>query len=140
MTNFDLAPPPKTVDGLLAVPIDISTITARLRFDGATSTGTGDATIDFVVGPSAGSPIFDLRQTVTNAWLDGAPVPLAQVAHHDFGGGVDAPRSPTPSAATPTPSCGSSNRCWPRGRPTACASPTTSGRRRPRRPGRTSRG
>lgn len=90
MTNFDLAPPPTTVDGLLAVPIDISTVTAKLRFDGATSTGTGDATIDFVLGPTAGSPIFDLRQTVTGAWLDGAPVPLAQAAHHDFGGGVDA--------------------------------------------------
>ena len=89
-TNFDLAPPPKSVDGLLAVPIDISTVAAKLVFDGATATGAGDATIDFVVGPAAGSPIFDLRQTITGAWLDGAAIPVAQVAHHDFGGGAHA--------------------------------------------------
>lgn len=90
MTNFDLAPPSKTVDGLVAVPMDISKVTANLAFDGVTSTGTGDATVDFVVGPRAGSPFFDLRQTVTGAWLDGAPLPVSQVVHHDFGGGADA--------------------------------------------------
>ena len=89
-TNFDLAPPGKTVDGLAAVPMDIQQITAALTFDGATSSGTGDATIDFVVGPGGGCPIFDLRQTVTAAWLDGVPLALAQVALHDFGGGVGA--------------------------------------------------
>ena len=89
-TNFDLAPPVKTVDGLVAVPIDIQTIAATLTFDGATSSGTGDATIGFVVGPSNGNPIFDLRQTITAAWLDGTPIPVAQVSHHDFGGGPGA--------------------------------------------------
>ena len=73
-TNFDLAPPGKTVDGLAAVPIDIQHINASLIFDGATSSGTGDATIDFIVGPGGGRPIFDLRQTITAAWLDGAPL------------------------------------------------------------------
>src|SRR5437764_7813344 len=53
-TNFDLAPPAKAVDGLLAVPIDIQQIAASLRFDGATSSGSGDATVDFVVGPTGG--------------------------------------------------------------------------------------
>lgn len=89
-TNFDLAPPPKTVDGLLAVPIDIQRITASLTFDGATSMGSGDATLEFMIGPHNGNPIFDLRQTITAAWLDGASIPVAQVAHHDFGGGANA--------------------------------------------------
>ncbi|MEP6600631.1 MAG: hypothetical protein ABJB49_02325 [Nitrospirota bacterium] len=89
-TNFDLAPPGKTVDGLAAVPIDIQHITATLTFDGATSSGTGDATIDFIVGPDGGCPIFDLRQTITSVWLDGTPLTPADVALHDFGGGVGA--------------------------------------------------
>ena len=89
-TNFDLAPPVKVVDGLTAVPIDIQKITAALTFDGGTSTGSGDATLEFTTGPSDGSPIFDLRQTVTAAWLDDAPLTVASVAHHDFGGGAQA--------------------------------------------------
>ena len=63
-----------------AVPIDIQHIDAALTFDGATSSGSGDATLDFVVGPTGGCPIFDLRQTITAAWLDGAPLAVAQVA------------------------------------------------------------
>lgn len=89
-TNFDLAPPVKTVDGLVAVPIDIQTISASLACDGATSTGSGDATLEFTMGPSGGNPIFDLRQTITAAWLDGVAIPVADVAHHDFGGGPNA--------------------------------------------------
>jgi len=89
-TNFDLAPPPKTVDGLKAVPIDIQKITATLTFDCATSKGEGDATLEFTTSSDSGNPIFDLRQTITEAWLDGAVFPIAKLAHHDFGGGVDA--------------------------------------------------
>src|SRR5437870_6953719 len=89
-TNFDLAPPVKTVDGLVAVPIDIQNITASLKFDGAASSGHGDATLDFVTGPQSGNPIFDLRQTIADVWLDGTPVNVAQVAQHDFGGGANA--------------------------------------------------
>lgn len=88
--NFDLAPPAKTVDGLVAVPIDIQKITASLIFDAATSSGKGDATVEFTMGPQNGDPIFDLRQTITSAWLDGVSLPVAQLAHHDFGGGADA--------------------------------------------------
>ena len=86
-TNFHLAPPPKTVDGLAAVPIDIQTIDAIFVFDGAASAATADATITYTVGPTAGNPIFDLRQDITTAWLDGAPFPAAQLAHHAFGTG-----------------------------------------------------
>ena len=89
-TNFYLAPPVKTVDGLKAVPIDIQRIDAALTFDGAAGSGVGDATLEFTMGLEDGNPIFDLRQTITGAWLDGVPVPLAQLAHHDFGGGTGA--------------------------------------------------
>jgi hypothetical protein len=84
--NFELAPPPRTVDGLLAVPIDISSIEAAFTFDGATSTATADATITYTIGTTAGNPIFDLRQAIGAAWLDGAPFPPASLAHHTFGG------------------------------------------------------
>ena len=89
-TNLHLAPPAKMVAGLWAVPIDIQRITATLTFDGLTASGTGDATMEFTMGLQSGKPIFDLRQTITAAWLDGVPLPVAKLAHHDFGGGTDA--------------------------------------------------
>lgn len=89
-TNFHLAPPSKIVDGLQAVPIDIQTIVGRLAFDGAAQTGEGDVTLTFIAGSVDGCAIFDLRQTILEAWLDGAPVAVAQLAHHDFGGGTHA--------------------------------------------------
>ncbi len=88
-TNFDLAPPVVTVDGLLAVPVDIQQIDVTLSFDGALSTGAGDATLQFTTGAQAGNPIFDVRQTVTGVWLDGTALAVSQFGHHDFGGGVD---------------------------------------------------
>ena len=87
-TNFHIAPPARTVDGLLAVPVDIQSIDASFTFDGATETASGDATITYVVGPTAGNPIFDLRQSLTGAWLDGVVFPVAQLAHHEFGTGA----------------------------------------------------
>ena len=89
-TNFHLAPPAKIVDGLTAVPIDIQAINAALVFDGSTGTAIGDATIDFIMGPQNGNPIFDLRQTITGAWLDGVSIHVSKLAHHDFGGGIEA--------------------------------------------------
>lgn len=87
VTNFHLAPPAKTVDGLLAVPIDISAIDAVFTLDGGLQTAQADATITYEVGPVAGNPIFDLRQTITQAWLDSVVFPVAQLAHHSFGSG-----------------------------------------------------
>ncbi|MGQ0541660.1 MAG: hypothetical protein ACT4O9_07410 [Blastocatellia bacterium] len=87
-TNFHLAPPSKTVDGLLSVPIDIESIDAVFTFDGAAQTAVADATITYTVGPTAGNPFFDLRQNITAAWVDGAVFPVAQLAHHDFGVGT----------------------------------------------------
>jgi len=87
-TNFDLAPPSKTVDGLPAAPIDIESITAQFIFDGATQTASADATITYTVGPTGGNPVFDLRQTISQAWLDAVNFPVAQLAHHQFGTGT----------------------------------------------------
>ena len=85
--NFVFAPPSKIVDGLRAVPIDITLINAVLNFDGSTQTASGDATISYTVGPTPGNPIFDLRQTISQAWLDGAVFDINRLRHHDFGGG-----------------------------------------------------
>ncbi|MFM9700268.1 hypothetical protein [Streptomyces europaeiscabiei] len=85
--NWEVAPPPKTVDGLLAVPIDIDSLTASIVFDCASGTASADATFVYTVGPTAGNPFFDLRQTVSQAWLDGAPIAADKVAHHPFGAG-----------------------------------------------------
>lgn len=89
-TNLSLAPRAKLVDGLWAVPIDIRRVTATLTFDAATSSASGDATMEFTMGQSAGNPVFDLRQTLTAAWLDGVSLPVARLAHHSFGGGANA--------------------------------------------------
>jgi hypothetical protein len=84
-TNFHIAPPARIVDGLLAVPVDIQSIEASFTFDGGTQTASADATITYIVGPTAGNPIFDLRQTIMQAWVDGVMVHVAQIAHHAFG-------------------------------------------------------
>ncbi|HLP78119.1 MAG TPA: hypothetical protein VK327_14515 [Candidatus Paceibacterota bacterium] len=49
------------------------------------SAASADATITYTVGPTAGNPIFDLRQSITQAWIDGTAFPIAQMAHHSFG-------------------------------------------------------
>lgn len=89
-TNFHLSPPVKLVDGLTSVPIDIQVINGLLHFDGSSQTGEGDVTIEFIMGPQDGNPIFDLRQTILEAWLDGVVIDPAQLSHHDFGGGAQA--------------------------------------------------
>lgn len=67
------------------MPIDIDSVAASLVFDGGARTAWADATITYTVGPTAGSPIFDLRQEITRAWVDGVPVPVSQLDHHGFG-------------------------------------------------------
>ncbi len=89
-TNLELAPPAKLVDGLFAVPIDITVISGSLTFDGVSLTGEGDVTIDFTMGGQDGSPIFDLRQDIEEAWLDANPIDPTLLAHHNFGGGSQA--------------------------------------------------
>lgn len=84
------APPPTPVGGLLAVPIDITALSARIAIDAATGTATGSATVAFTAGAVSGNPVLDLRQTVTAVALDGAALPVTSFAHHDLGGGAGA--------------------------------------------------
>ena len=90
MDPYRYAPPPTVVDSLFAVPIHIEAVTGTIVFDGGTKTATADAEMQFTVGPDAGYPIFDLRQTIATAELDGTSVPPADMEHHNFGGGVNA--------------------------------------------------
>lgn len=80
------APPPKRLpSGQLAVPIDIEHITAGLSFDTRTQRASGEATLAFLHGIDHGSPVFDLRQPVTGAWLDGTRLGPAAVGFERFG-------------------------------------------------------
>ena len=82
-------PPVETVDGLVAVPIDITTVDAKVVIDAATKTALAEATMLFRTGSQDGHPIFDLRQEVVTATLDGTPVDPLELALHDFGLGLD---------------------------------------------------
>jgi hypothetical protein len=87
VADYRLAPPPTMVDGLLAVPVHFQDVQATVRFDGAAATGRADATVTYEVGPTTGSPLFDLRQTIDQAWVDGAPADPDDLAAHDIGAG-----------------------------------------------------
>jgi hypothetical protein len=87
---LQFAPSPKQVDGLLAVPIDIESIDATLYFDAVAQRAEAEVHVEFLHGICDGYPIFDLRQTIGEAWLDGEAIDPARLAHHDFGAGPDA--------------------------------------------------
>lgn len=89
MTVFHNAPRPKLVDGLLAVPMHIINVSATITFDAATQSASATAEMTFEVGPDAGSPIFDLRQTIISATLNGVVITIGDLVHHDFGLGLD---------------------------------------------------
>ena len=89
-TNLHLAPPVRIVDGRPAVPIDIQQLTADLVFDLDAERASVDAEMRFVLGNDDGYPYFDLRQTIQQAYLDGAALAPADLAHRDFGGGANA--------------------------------------------------
>lgn len=108
------------------MPVDIARVDAALVFHAAAGTGRGDATVAFVVGPTAGRPILDLRQTVTGVWLDGRPLDPTDFASHDVGGGDDAEVRILAAGSGPV-------------RRTASGSPTTSAPRRRRPPAPTGR-
>lgn len=88
MNVFQNAPPPSLVDGLQAVPIHITNVAAAITFAAAMQSASATAEMAFEVGPDTGSPIFDLRQTITGASLDGTAIAVDDLAHHDFGPGT----------------------------------------------------
>jgi hypothetical protein len=88
VTSWRDAPPPTPVDGLVAVPVDVTSLAAAVVLDGSTSTATVDATLSYTVGPHDGHPLIDLRQTVDQCWLDGVAIDPSEVAAHDVGAGA----------------------------------------------------
>lgn len=75
-------PPPFAVDGVAHVLLDLRGVEAELVFDTATREIRGAAVVDFTAGSVAGYPLFDLRQSITRAVLDGEELgsgTLAQV-------------------------------------------------------------
>ena len=81
-------PPVVMIDGLVAVPIDIDMVDAKVVLDATAKSALAEATMQFRTGPQDGHPIFDLRQTIVAATLDGAAVPPSALAMHDFGLGL----------------------------------------------------
>ncbi|WP_434419662.1 hypothetical protein [Nannocystis pusilla] len=69
------APPPVEVADVLVVPIDLTRVAAELRFDPPTREVVGRATLEFRSGPVEGLPVFDLRQPIDRAVLDGVELP-----------------------------------------------------------------
>ncbi|MBL7009270.1 MAG: hypothetical protein ISR76_09750 [Planctomycetes bacterium] len=80
-----LAPPPLEVDGLIGVPIDILRLTGTMIFDGTTRTATATAEMIFEMTGDGGMPLFDLRQEVQRAVLDGVEIDAGSLAAHEIG-------------------------------------------------------
>lgn len=88
--DLKLAPPAMDVDGLRAVPIDIQRVDAKVVLDATAGTASVKVAMHFIMGTSNGYPIFDLRQKIVGATLNGVEVSPTKMAHHDFGGGANA--------------------------------------------------
>jgi hypothetical protein len=71
------------------VVIDIEAVDARFTFDVARRHASAAATVRFRMG-SEGLPVFDLRQQIGSAELDGAELDPTALAHRDLGGGEHA--------------------------------------------------
>ncbi len=76
--------PAQQVDGLLGVAIDIQAVEAQVVFDVERRTAQVSATMEFAM-LEEGMPLFDLRQTINRAQLDGEDIPVDALAAHDFG-------------------------------------------------------
>ncbi len=81
------APGPLVVDGLPAVPITIRQLTASVTLDARAGTGAVDALMRYEVGPTAGCPLFDLRQPIDAAFLDGTAIDPTRLRARAIGAG-----------------------------------------------------
>lgn len=84
------APAPIVVSGLMAVPIHIQRLRASVILDVPTRSGYVDAAMAYRMGQNAGCAMFDLRQTIDQAWLDGRSIATARLRPHDVGEGPHA--------------------------------------------------
>jgi hypothetical protein len=79
------APPPLEIDGLVGHPIDIESVSATFHFDHGARSARARAVMRFEVIGAGGMPLFDLRQEVERAWLDGEELDPAALAAHEIG-------------------------------------------------------
>ena len=86
--DLALGPGPVVMEEGVAVPIDVVGLVGRFTLDVAGETTTVDAQLTFRVGATAGRPIFDLRQELSDGDLDGEAI--AALWTRDFGGGPGA--------------------------------------------------
>lgn len=91
MPDVAKPPPPAWLGGTRrAVPIDVETLSAHVRFDVAAKRAEVSASMEFRVDGPNGLPAFDLRQEIGRAVLDGQELAVDAMAHHDLGAGYDA--------------------------------------------------
>lgn len=83
-------PPPVALSGQLAVPVDIESVVASLRFDVPAREAEVSVVVDLRVEGNTGWPTFDLRQDIDAACFDGAKLPVDALRHRDMGAGHDA--------------------------------------------------
>jgi hypothetical protein len=82
--DLDLSPPIRVIDNLTAVPIDITKSKAEMIFDMLAQKCKVNSTTNFFMGIENGNAIFDLRQEVSIAHINGKHISSDKLRHHDF--------------------------------------------------------
>ncbi|WP_157083868.1 hypothetical protein [Millisia brevis] len=77
---------------MLVVPVHIIDLHASVWARARSARVHVDSTMIYRVGPTTGSPFFDLRQRIDRCWIDGVPVDPSAVAHEPVGGFADGVR------------------------------------------------
>lgn len=76
---------PTITDNPLAIPIDVASLSAAVTFDPSTRVARATSRMRFNLGPTGGWPVFDLRQPILSAELDGLAVAPSDLTRHTFG-------------------------------------------------------
>jgi len=82
--DLDLAPPIKVIDNLTAVPIDITKLKAEMIFDILSHKCEVNSTTNFFMGIENGNAIFDLRQDISNAYINDKHISNDKLRLHNF--------------------------------------------------------
>lgn len=80
----DLAPPSEQVIGGLAVPIDVQLLEADVMLRIADQKALAKSRMSFLLGPTGGFPVFDLRQTPMSVELDDEPLDVGLIERVEF--------------------------------------------------------
>ena len=83
-SDKDHAPPPLEMDGVIGIPIDISSIQAEVVFDLETRTAMATADVRFEM-TADGMPLFDLRQRIAKLSCNGEELDPELVSSHKSG-------------------------------------------------------